>query len=79
MQLHGFKDSLGRIPLHQILKDAEASVSKRQNAALLLQQVVCVCACMCVCMRACVCVCVCMHVCVVASDPVNGCVCFTVY
>ena len=39
LQIRGFKDNLGKIPMHQIIKDAEASVNQRQNAKIVLQQV----------------------------------------
>ena len=39
LQMRGFKDNLGKIPTHQIIKDAEASVNQRQNAMMVLQQV----------------------------------------
>ncbi|KAL8618042.1 hypothetical protein ACOMHN_021762 [Nucella lapillus] len=39
IELRGFLDNLGRIPIHRTLKDAEADVNAKQNAKLLQQQV----------------------------------------
>lgn len=39
LQFRGFKDNIGKVPLHQTIKQAEDSIKEKQNAHLTLKQV----------------------------------------